>query len=168
MGLASFSALAKQIRTDHAVYGIRAKGIDGVGAPFERVEDMAAFYLDSLRELQPHGPYILVGYSFGGLVALEMAQRLSEEKQTSPYWPCQALADVTVLVKCTHYWRSLHEIRPRAHYMKKMHGFPARSGSEYRECYRRRQNEPLEKYNNGVNPGRMVPGFSEQTGQSVT
>ena len=38
MGLASFSALAKQIRTDHAVYGIRDKGIDGVGAPFERVE----------------------------------------------------------------------------------------------------------------------------------
>ena len=41
-GLASFSALAKQIRTDRAVYGIRAKGVDGVGAPFERVEDMAA------------------------------------------------------------------------------------------------------------------------------
>lgn len=45
---------------------------------FERVEDMAQFYLDALDQLQPLGPYILIGYSFGGLVALEMAQRLSE------------------------------------------------------------------------------------------
>jgi acetoacetyl-CoA synthetase len=79
-GLASFSCLAKQIRTAHPIYGIQAKGVDGLEAPFERVEDMAAFYLDSLRELQPKGPYLLVGYSFGGLVALEMAQQLSENQ----------------------------------------------------------------------------------------
>jgi acetoacetyl-CoA synthetase len=80
-GLASFSRLAKQIRTDHPIYGIQAKGVDGLEAPFERVEDMAAFYLESLTELQPEGPYILVGYSFGGLVALEMAQQLSENQK---------------------------------------------------------------------------------------
>jgi pimeloyl-ACP methyl ester carboxylesterase len=33
------------------------------------------------NELQPHGTHILIGYSFGGLVALEMAQRLSEQKK---------------------------------------------------------------------------------------
>jgi acetoacetyl-CoA synthetase len=43
---------------------------------------MAESYLDALNELQPQGPYILIGYSFGGLVALEMAQRLLENGKT--------------------------------------------------------------------------------------
>jgi acetoacetyl-CoA synthetase len=74
----SFSRLAKHIRTGHPIYGIQARGVDGMEEPFERMEDMAEFYLGALNQLQPHGPYILVGYSFGGLLALEMAQRLSE------------------------------------------------------------------------------------------
>ena len=78
-GRASFSELAKHIRTGHSVYGIQAKGVDGMEKPFERIEDMAQFYLEALAELQPRGPYILIGYSFGGLIALEMAQRLSAE-----------------------------------------------------------------------------------------
>jgi acetoacetyl-CoA synthetase len=78
-GRASFSELAKHIRTEHSVYGIQAKGVDGIQKPLERIEDMAQFYLEALAELQPLGPYILIGYSFGGLVALEMAQRLSAE-----------------------------------------------------------------------------------------
>jgi acetoacetyl-CoA synthetase len=77
-GRASFSLLAKHIRTGHSIYGIQAKGVDGMAEPFDCIEDMAKFYLDALREVQPRGPYILIGYSFGGLVALEMAQRLSE------------------------------------------------------------------------------------------
>lgn len=36
---------------------------------------MAGFYLEAVENLCPQGPYILIGYSFGGLVALEMAQR---------------------------------------------------------------------------------------------
>lgn len=77
-----FFELAKHIRTDHPIYGIQAKGVDGMEEPLDRVEDMAAFYLDSIRDLQPHGPYVLVGYSFGGLVALEMAQRMSEHGES--------------------------------------------------------------------------------------
>ena len=77
-GRASFSHLAKHIRTGHSIYGIQAKGVDGMEEPLDRIEDMAKFYLDALGEVQPRGPYILIGYSFGGLVALEMAQRLSE------------------------------------------------------------------------------------------
>jgi acetoacetyl-CoA synthetase len=78
-GRARFAKLVKHIHTDHPIYGIQAKGIDGREEPFERIEDMAHFYLGALKELQPQGPYILIGYSFGGLVALEMAQRLSED-----------------------------------------------------------------------------------------
>jgi acetoacetyl-CoA synthetase len=77
-GRASFFELAQHIQTRHPVYGIQAKGVDGLEEPFERIEDMAAFYLDELNQLQFQEPYILIGYSFGGLVALEMAQRLSE------------------------------------------------------------------------------------------
>jgi acetoacetyl-CoA synthetase len=75
-GRAGFSELAKHIRTESAIYGIQAKGLDGGEEPLERIEDMAEFYLEALSDLQPQGPYILIGYSFGGLVALEMAQGL--------------------------------------------------------------------------------------------
>jgi acetoacetyl-CoA synthetase len=77
-GNVEFFKLAKHIRTANPIYGIRAKGIDGTQEPFQCVEDMAEFYLESLAEQYQEGPYVLFGYSFGGLVALEMAQRLSE------------------------------------------------------------------------------------------
>ena len=40
---------------------------------------MAEFHLNAIREVQPDGPYALMGYSLGGLVALEMAQHLSKD-----------------------------------------------------------------------------------------
>jgi len=43
------------------------------------VEHLAAIYLDRIRAIQQRGPYYLCGYSFGGLVAYEMARRLLEE-----------------------------------------------------------------------------------------
>ncbi len=73
-----FYQVVKQMQLPHAIHGMQAKGIDGVEEPFERIEDMAQFYLDAIREVQPQGPYLLVGYSLGGLVTLEMAQRLTE------------------------------------------------------------------------------------------
>lgn len=75
-GTAQFGGLAKKIQTENPIYGIQGKGVDGIEEPVERVEDMATYYLEWLQSLYPQGPYILIGYSFGGLVALEMAQRL--------------------------------------------------------------------------------------------
>jgi thioesterase domain-containing protein/acyl carrier protein len=66
----------RHIRTEHTICGLQAKGSDGLDQPLDRIEDMADFYLGAMREAQPHGPYALIGYSLGGLVALEMAQRL--------------------------------------------------------------------------------------------
>lgn len=75
-GRVLFSRLAKQIETMNPVYGIQAKGVDGTEEPFERVEDMSRFYLEALEQCQVEEPYVLIGYSFGGLVALEMARHL--------------------------------------------------------------------------------------------
>jgi thioesterase domain-containing protein len=74
-----FFQVVKHIQTPHAIHGLQAKGIDGVAEPFDRIEDMARYSLDAVRELQPHGPYLLIGFSLGGLVTLEMAQQLIAE-----------------------------------------------------------------------------------------
>jgi thioesterase domain-containing protein/acyl carrier protein len=66
----------RYIESDHPIYGMQAKGSDGIDEPLESIEAMAEFHIHAIRELQPHGPYSLIGYSLGGLVALEMAQRL--------------------------------------------------------------------------------------------
>lgn len=71
-----FFELLKHIQLPHPVYGLQAKGTVGLDAPLETIEDMAQFHLDAVKELQPHGPYIFFGHSLGGLVALEMAQRV--------------------------------------------------------------------------------------------
>ena len=73
-----FFQLVRHIHSRHSIYGMQAKGVDGVDKPLDRIEDMAQFYLNAIREIQPRGPYVLIGYSLGGLVTLEMAQRLSE------------------------------------------------------------------------------------------
>jgi acetoacetyl-CoA synthetase len=71
-----FFWLAGKLQTSHPIYGLQAIGTDGGDVPFETIEDTAQFYLEAIQQRQPHGPYHLMGYSFGGLVALEMAQRL--------------------------------------------------------------------------------------------
>jgi acetoacetyl-CoA synthetase len=72
-----FYQVVRHMATPHPIYGMQAKGVDKVDTPFDRIEDMAQYYLDALREVQPSGPYLLAGFSLGGLVTLEMAQRLS-------------------------------------------------------------------------------------------
>ena len=70
--------MAKLLPNHHPVYGVQAKGLDGTEAPNDRVEAMAECYISAITEVQPRGPYFLVGNCFGGLVALEIARRLSE------------------------------------------------------------------------------------------
>jgi len=61
-------ALARLLRTESAVYGIRASGSEPGETVYDHVEDMGRAYLAAIREIQPHGPYMIAGYSLGGLV----------------------------------------------------------------------------------------------------
>ena len=71
-----FRDLARYLGNDRALYGLQAKGLDGKQACAFSVEEMAADYIRDIQQVQPQGPYFLGGYSFGGMVALEMAQQL--------------------------------------------------------------------------------------------
>jgi acetoacetyl-CoA synthetase len=69
-------SLAGALRGPRPVYGLQAPGLDGEEPVKGRVEEIAAGYIEQMRTVQPAGPYAIAGYSFGGLVALEIAQQL--------------------------------------------------------------------------------------------
>ena len=68
--------LAHQVGSDRPFYGLQARGLYGNRDPHENFEEMAADYLAEVRTVQPHGPYLLGGFSGGGIAALEMARQL--------------------------------------------------------------------------------------------
>lgn len=70
--------LSRHLGTDQPVYGLKSRGLDG-REELGSIEEMAAQYVKDIRALQPHGPYHLGGYCFGGNVALEMARQLKEQ-----------------------------------------------------------------------------------------
>ncbi|MFC6646344.1 amino acid adenylation domain-containing protein [Granulicella cerasi] len=72
----NFMGLARRLGEDQPVYGVQAQSLLSGKAALLRLEDMAAFYIREMRTVQPHGPYHLLGYSFGGTVAAEMATQL--------------------------------------------------------------------------------------------
>ncbi|WP_344571206.1 alpha/beta fold hydrolase, partial [Kitasatospora viridis] len=72
-----YSGLLPHLATDQPVYGLQARGLRG-GAPGS-VAEIAEDYLRQIRELCPDGPYHLLGWSFGAVVAQEMAVRLQAE-----------------------------------------------------------------------------------------
>ncbi|MBF0101142.1 MAG: amino acid adenylation domain-containing protein [Desulfobacterales bacterium] len=59
-------------------YGLQPPGLDGMTTPYNNVENLAAHYIQVIREVQPHGPYFIGGHSFGGLVAFEMTRQLQK------------------------------------------------------------------------------------------
>ena len=74
-----YKRVAERIRDDIPVYGVEARGLRDGLEPRDSIPDMAVAYLEEIRQVQPHGPYLLSGFSFGGRVAWEMARRLEAE-----------------------------------------------------------------------------------------
>ena len=74
--------LALMLGRERSVYGLQARGLIGDDPPHETIEQAATDYLAELRAVQPHGPYLLGGFSGGGITAYEMARQLKAEGET--------------------------------------------------------------------------------------
>ena len=73
-----YQEVSNLLGSNQPFYGLQAQGFNFGETVFTKVEDMAAFYIDKIQNFQPIGPYKIGGWSFGGVVAFEMAQQLIE------------------------------------------------------------------------------------------
>ena len=68
--------LARLLGADRPFYGLQARGLYGDQPPHETFEEAAVDYIAEMRQVQPHGPYLLGGFSGGGITAFEIARQL--------------------------------------------------------------------------------------------
>ncbi|THC50581.1 non-ribosomal peptide synthetase [Streptomyces sp. A1499] len=80
-----FAALAEHLDPRRPVLGLQARGIAGAGPLPSDLTEVADDYVREIRAVQPHGPYHLLGWSYGGVVAHEMAVRLREAGEDVAY-----------------------------------------------------------------------------------
>ncbi len=72
--------LCRVLGEDQPVYGFQPPGFMDDRKPLDRIEQMAAHYVALMREAQPKGPYLLGGWSFGAVIAYEMARLLERDR----------------------------------------------------------------------------------------
>jgi len=71
--------MARILGKDQPFFAFQHPGIDGKSEPYTSYKNMAELYVQSMREVQPKGPYFIGGWSFGGTVAYEMAVQLAAQ-----------------------------------------------------------------------------------------
>ncbi|MDF5717238.1 MAG: SDR family NAD(P)-dependent oxidoreductase [Rhizonema sp. NSF051] len=76
-----FYHLANYLGLDQPFYGLQARGLDGKTPAYTCIQDMATDYIKVIQGVQPQGPYLLGGHSFGGLVAFEIALQFQQQGQ---------------------------------------------------------------------------------------
>jgi len=74
-----YIGLAPYLDPAYPIYGLQAQGIVKPAELPETIEAMASGYVRHIQEAQPSGPYFLVGWSFGGALAHEVAVQLQEQ-----------------------------------------------------------------------------------------
>jgi nonribosomal peptide synthetase DhbF len=74
-----YAGLLQHIPPQYPIYGLQARGMSGPATLPENFHEMAAEYVDHIRRIQPSGPYYLLGWSLGGLIAHAVACRLQQQ-----------------------------------------------------------------------------------------
>jgi thioesterase domain-containing protein len=73
-----YRSIAQHLAPDQPVYGLQGEDIFGNRTDYPGVEEIARAYIEEMRQVAPEGPYHLAGWSFGGMIAFEMACQLRE------------------------------------------------------------------------------------------
>ena len=71
-----YMPLARYLPEDIRIYGLQARGLRSTSELPGSIGEMAADYIQHIRDVQPSGPYYLLGFSFGGILAHEIAVQL--------------------------------------------------------------------------------------------
>jgi thioesterase domain-containing protein len=74
-----YIGLSRYLHPDQPIYGLQARGFFEGGQSAATVDDMALDYIEQIRRIQPHGPYCLLGHSFGGMMVHTMAAQLESQ-----------------------------------------------------------------------------------------
>ena len=96
--------LANEIQGDWPVYGIEASGLEEGTQQDATIEQMAERYLEAIKTVQPQGPYRLMGYCTGGVVAYEMAQHLKRQGESVSLLVEMEAFAFTGIVHSWRYW----------------------------------------------------------------
>ena len=78
VGMKYCRPIVKYLGLDITVFGLSIELMDNPPEVSSMVEDLAQFYIADVKKTYPVGPYMFIGFSFGGLVAFEMARQLQE------------------------------------------------------------------------------------------
>lgn len=89
-------SLIREMNQELSIYGLQPPGLDGITPVFESVESLAKHYIESIKKVYPFGPYRLIGHSFGGLVAFEIARHLERSGDI--------VGDVIILDTAAPHW----------------------------------------------------------------
>jgi len=96
--------ISEHLGPDQPVYGFFHVGSEGEKIPFKSVREMAKSYLDKILEVCPQGPYYLIGYSFGGILAFEIAVHLQKSGLKVPF--LVLIDSISPLARYTLEWQS--------------------------------------------------------------
>ena len=135
-----YGPLVSRLTMPHAVFGLDARGLSDDRPPRTTIEDMAAAYIDAMRSVQAAGPYQLLGYSIGGLIAYEMSRQLAaagedvalmlldasafaqfedmaDDRRRLDRWNRGPVADTAAMLAfiCERFGRPIEETAVRAH-----------------------------------------------------
>lgn len=116
--------LAAALTVPVPVYAVKPRGMERGESPCESVAEMAAHAIGVMTKVLPEGPFLLIGYSAGGLVALEVARRLAATGCAVPLvvlldtypsrktWPLACHVEILIRQVCRALW-TLRRLRPR-------------------------------------------------------
>jgi thioesterase domain-containing protein len=132
-----YANLSAQMPADQPIYGIKSSGQAGRDE-FARIEDMAACYTRELQAFQPHGPYYLGGYCFGGNVAYEMARQLRASGEEVALLALLDSAPANAGYERIHWWNPAYGLRFARNLGYWLADFAAQSAQERRKFVARK------------------------------